>query len=150
DDVVPDEVPSLVSNIDASIIVKELDEVPRPAGMGARIGERELDIPRDWVIVRCPRSDRMLTRYQMEGPLPQSFEFGGRRVSTAETLAAVNPVSLLLRILYAIGIPFDAVDRRRLVDFYSLENAQGNASDVVATFVGTFRSLRLGGRDPIW
>ena len=37
---IPDELPSIVSNIDASIIVKELEEVPRPAGMGARIGER--------------------------------------------------------------------------------------------------------------
>jgi Cyclic nucleotide-binding domain len=150
DGAVPDEVPSLVSNVDASIIIRELDEVARPAGMGARIGEQELDIPRDWVIVRCPRSDRTLTRYQIEGPLPQSFQFGGRRIRTEETLPKLNPVSLLVRILYAIGVPFDAVDRRRLVDFYTLENAQGNASDVVATFVGTFRGLRLGGADPIW
>jgi len=150
DGAIPDGVPSLVSNVDASIIVKELDEVPRPAGMGAKIGDRDLDIPRDWVVVRCPRSDRTLTRYQIEGPLPQTFDFGGRRISTAESLATLNPVSLLLRILYAIGVPFDAVDRRRLVDFYTLENAQGTASDVVATFVGTFRGLRLGGHDPIW
>ena len=147
---IPDELPSMVSNIDASIIVKELEEVPRPAGMGARIGEEELNIPRDWVIVRCPRSDRTLTRYQIEGPLPQTFEFGGLSIPTRDTLATLNPVSFLLRVLYAIGIPFDAVDRRRLVDFYTLENAQGTASDVVATFVGGFRGLRLGGGEPIW
>jgi hypothetical protein len=150
DGAIPDEVPSLVANIDASIIVRPLDEVPRPAGMGARIGQQELDIPRDWVIVRCPRSDRTLTRYQIEGPLPQTFEFGGRRIPTGETLETLNPLSLLLRILYAIGVPFEAVDRRRLVEFYTLENAQGNASDVVALFVGTFRGLRLGGAEPIW
>jgi cyclic nucleotide-binding protein len=147
---IPDELPSIVSNIDASIIVKELEEVPRPAGMGARIGDEELNIPRDWVIVRCPRSDRTLTRYQIEGPLPQTFEFGGDSVPTRDTLSTLNPVSFLLRVLYAIGIPFDAIDRRRLVDFYTHENAQGTASDVVATFVGGFRGLRLGGDEPIW
>jgi hypothetical protein len=147
---IPDEVAGLVSNVDASIIVRPLEAVPRPAGMGARIGDQELDIPRDWVIVRCPRSDRTLTRYQIEGPLPQSFEFGGKRVPTSESLEGLNPVSLLLRILYAIGVPFDAVDRQRLVEFYTMENAQGDASDVVATFVGTFRGLRIGGAQPIW
>ena len=150
DAAIPDQVPSLVSNVDASIIVRPLDAVPRPAGMGARIGDHELDIPRDWVIVRCPQSDRTLTRYQIEGPLPQTFEFGDQRVRTREILSRLNPVSLLLRILYAIGIPFDAVDHQRLVQFYKLENTQGNASDVVATFVGTFRGLRVGGAQPIW
>ena len=150
DGAIPDELPSIVSNVDASIIVKELEEVPRPAGMGARIGDEDLNIPRDWVIVRCPRSDRTLTRYQIEGPLPQTFEFGGLNIPTRETLSTLNPVSFLLRVLYAIGIPFDAIDRRRLVDFYTLENAQGTASDVVATFVGGFRGLRIGGPEPIW
>jgi hypothetical protein len=150
DSAIPDEVPCLVSNVDASIIVRPLEAVPRPAGMGARIGDRELDIPRDWVIVRCPRSDQTLTRYQIEGPLPQSFEFGGRRVPTSKSLRSLNPVSLLVRIFYAIGVPFEAVDRRRLVDFYTLENTQGDASDVVATWVGAFRGLRLGGAQPIW
>lgn len=150
DAAIPDEIPGFVSNVDASIIVKPLEAVPRPAGMGARIGDQDLDIPRDWVIVRCPRSDRTLTRYQIEGPLPQSFEFGGKRVATRESLDGLNPVSLLLRILYAIGVPFDAVDRQRLVEFYTLENTQGDASDVVATFVGMFRGLRIGGAQPIW
>lgn len=147
---IPDEIPCFVSNVDASIIVEPLEAVARPAGMGARIGDRELDIPRDWVIVRCPRSDRTLTRYQIEGPLPQSFEFGGTRVPTRECLGGLNPVSLLLRVLYAIGVPFDAVDHRRLVAFYTLENTQGDASDVAATWVGRFRSLRLGGAQPVW
>jgi CRP-like cAMP-binding protein len=150
DATIPDEIPCLVSNVDASIIVRPLDAVPRPAGMGARIGDTELDIPRDWVIVRCPRSDQTLTRYQIEGPLPQSFEFGGQRVPTSESLRWLNPVSLLLRIFYAIGVPFEAVDRRRLVDFYTLENTQGDASDVVATWVGAFRGLRVGGSQPVW
>ena len=105
EDAIPDELPGLVSNVDATIIVRPLEEVPRPAGMGARIGDHELDIPRDWVIVRCPRSDQTLTRCQIEGPLPQSFEFGGKRVPTGDHLDGLNPVSLLLRILYAIGIP---------------------------------------------
>ena len=150
DDRIPDEIPCLVSNVDASIIVTPLEAVARPAGMGARIGDKDLDIPRDWVIVRCPRSDRTLTRYQIEGPLPQSFEFGGKRVPTRECLAIVNPVSLLLRFFYAIGVPFDAIDHRRLVDFYTLENTQGDVSDVVATWMGRFRGLRLGGAQPMW
>lgn len=147
---VPDELPGLVANVDASIIVRPLDAVPRPAGMGAKIGDRELDIPRDWVIVRCPRSDQSLTRYQIEGPLPQNFEFGGTRIPTRESIHRLNPVSLLLRILYAIGVPFDAIDRQRLVEFYAMENTRGDASDVVATFVGAFRGLRVGGAQPIW
>jgi hypothetical protein len=150
DERIPDEIPCLVSNVDASIITQPLEAVPRPAGMGARIGARELDLPRDWVIVRCPRSDRTLTRYQIEGPFPQTFEFGGKRVPTRECLARFNPVGLLLRIFYAVGIPFDAVDHRRLVEFYTLENSHGDASDVVATWIGKFRSLRLGGAEPIW
>ena len=149
-DSIPDEIPCFVSNVDASIIVKPLEAVARPAGMGALIDGRELDIPRNWVIVSCPRSDRTLTRYQIEGPLPQSFEFGSERVATSQSLRALSPVSLLLRVLYAIGVPFDAVDRKRLVEFYELENRGGDASDVVATFVGAFRGLRVGGAKPIW
>jgi hypothetical protein len=147
---IPDEIPCLVSNVDASIILRPFEPVPRPAGMGARIGDKDLDIPRDWVIVRCPRSDQTLTRYQIEGPLPQSFEFGGNRVPTRDCLSGLNPVSLLLRVLYAMGVPFDTVDHRRLVEFYTVENTQGDASDVVATWVGRFRGLRIGGAQPLW
>ncbi|HEX2732067.1 MAG TPA: cyclic nucleotide-binding domain-containing protein [Polyangiaceae bacterium] len=147
---IPDELPGLVSNVDASIILKPVEATQRSPGVGARIGDRELDIPRDWVLVRCPLPDRTLTRYQIEGPLPQSFEFGGKRVATKDYLGALNPVSLLVRLLYAMGVPFDAVDRQRLVEFYTQENSQGDASDIVAAFVGTFRGLRLGGKQPIW
>jgi ribulose 1,5-bisphosphate synthetase/thiazole synthase len=149
-DTVPDELPGLVSNVDASIILKPVEAVARTPGVGARIGDKDLDIPRDWVLVRCPLPDRTLTRYQIEGPLPRSFEFGGKRVATGEYLSSLNPVTLLVRILYAMGIPFDAVDRSRLVDFYIQENSHGDASDIVAAFVGTFRGLRLGGEKPIW
>lgn len=147
---IPDELPNLVSNVDASIIVKPVEATQRTPGVGARIGDRELDIPRDWVLVRCPLPDRRLTRYQIEGPLPQSFAFGGERVPTRDVLSSINPVGLLVRLLYAMGVPFDAVDRQRLVEFYTQENSQGDASDIVATFVGGFRSLRLGGERPIW
>jgi len=149
-DAIPDELPGLVSNIDASIITRPVEPTKRPAGRGARLGDEELDIPRDWVLVRCPLPDRTLTRYQIEGPLPQSFEFGGKRVPTREVLSSLNPVTLLVRILYAMGVPFEAVDRQRLVEFYTKESSQGDASDVVAAFVGAFRGLRLGGKDPIW
>jgi CRP/FNR family transcriptional regulator, cyclic AMP receptor protein len=149
-DAIPDELPGLVSNIDASIVAQPIEPTKRPAGRGARLGDKELDIPRDWVLVRCPLPDRTLTRYQIEGPLPQSFEFGGKRVPTRDVLTSLNPVTLLVRILYAMGVPFEAVDRQRLVDFYTQESSQGDASDVVAAFVGTFRGLRLGGKDPIW
>ena len=149
-DAIPDELPGLVSNIDASIIELPIEPTKRPAGRGARLGDKELDIPRDWVLVRCPLPDRTLTRYQIEGPLPQSFEFGGERVPTREVLASLSPVTLLVRILYAMGVPFEAVDRQRLVEFYTQESSQGDASDVVAAFVGGFRGLRLGGKAPIW
>jgi hypothetical protein len=149
-DAIPDELPGLVSNVDASIIVRPVEPTKRPAGRGARIGERELDIPRDWVLVRCPLPDQTLTRYQIEGPLPQTFEFGGRRIRTRDVLASISPVTLLVRILYAMGVPFDAVDRQRLVEFYAQESSQGDSSDVVAAFVGAFRGLRLGGKEPIW
>ena len=74
---IPDELPGLVSNVDASIILRPVEATARVPGVGARIGETELEIPRDWVLVRCPLPDRTLTRYQIEGPLPQSFEFDG-------------------------------------------------------------------------
>jgi hypothetical protein len=147
---IPDELPSLVSNVDASIIARPIEATPRKPGIGARLGEIELNIPRDWVLVRCPLPDHTLMRYQIEGPLPQTFEFGGKRIPTRECLDAISPVNLLVRLLYAMGVPFDAVDRRRLVEFYATENSQGSANDVVATFVGTFRGLRIGGDRPIW
>jgi hypothetical protein len=149
-DAIPDELPGLVSNVDASIIVKPVEAVARVPGVGARIGETELNIPRDWVLVRCPLPNKKLTRYQIEGPLPQTFEFGGKRVPTSECLSSLNPVTLLVRILYAMGVPFDAIDRRKLIEFYTEENSQGDASDIVAAFVGAFRGLRLGGGQPIW
>lgn len=149
-DAIPDELPGLVSNIDASILEQAVEPTARAVGRGARLGERELDIPRDWVLVRCPLPDSTLTRYQIEGPLPQSFEFGGTRVPTREVLGSLSPVTLLVRLLYAMGVPFEAVDRQRLVDFYTQENSRGDASDVVAAFVGSFRGLRLGGSEPIW
>lgn len=147
---IPRELPCFVSNIDASVLTKPIRPTEKAAGVGARIAERELDIPPDWVVVECPLSDGRLTRYQIEGPLPQSFGFGGERVPTREWLDRVNPLSLLVRVLYAMGVPFDAVDRERLVDFAFAENSKGDASDVVATWLGTFQGLRLGGDEPIW
>lgn len=149
DESIPDELPCFVSNIDASILKEPMRPTGKAAGRGARIGDNELEIPRDWAVVQCPRTDRTLTRYQIEGPLPRSFEYGNARVATVDVLASLNPVGLLLRILYAMGVPFDAVDRRRLIDFYTAESSYGDATDIVATWVGRFRSLRLGGQTPI-
>jgi hypothetical protein len=146
---IPDELPGLVSNIDAGIFTAPIVPSGRSAGRGARIADTELEIPKDWVVVQCPLPDQTLTRYQIEGPLPGWFEYGDARISTADVLPSLNPVGLLLRVLYAMGVPFDAVDRRRLIDFYTAESSYGDATDIVATFVGAFRSLRLGGPTPL-
>ncbi|WP_437313681.1 cyclic nucleotide-binding domain-containing protein [Sorangium sp. So ce385] len=114
------------------------------------MGDRDLAIPHDWIVVECRLPDQSITRYHIEGPLPQTFEFGGKRLATRDVLAKLSPVSLLLKILYAMGVPFDAVDRRRLVDFYHEESSSSDATDIVATWVGGFQSLRLGGEKPIW
>jgi hypothetical protein len=119
-------------------------------GLASRIGDRDLSIPHDWVVLECRLADGSLSRYHIEGPLPQSFEFGGKRVATREVMDKLNPVTLLLRILYAMGVPFDAVDRRRLVEFYTRESSFGDSSDIVSTWVGAFRTLRLGGEQPLW
>lgn len=146
DEELPDALPCFVSNVDASVFTKPV----RASGRAAGVGDKHFDIPQDWVFVECLLADRTLARYQIEGPLPQSFEFGGKRVSTRAVLDTLNPVSLLLRILYAMGVPFDAIDRRRLIEFYTAENSYGDTSDIVATWVGTFRGLRLGGEKPLW
>ena len=146
---VPDELPCFVSNIDASILRAPIEASGPAAGKGARIGDIALRIPKDWVVVRCPLPDQRLTRYQIEGPLPQTFEYGDGRVRTADVLGALNPLGLLMRILYAMGVPFDMVDRRRLIDFYSAESSTGDATDIVATWVGRFKSLRIGGDRPV-
>lgn len=147
---IPDEVPCFVSNIDASIFTKPMKATANSLGLASRIGDRNLDIPHDWVVLECRLADQSLSRYHIEGPLPQTFDFGGKRLSTREALDKLNPVSLLFRILYAMGVPFDAVDRRRLIDFYTSENSYGDTSDIVSTWVGTFRGLRLGGENPLW
>lgn len=147
---IPDALPCFVSNIDASVFMKPMTATPGSMGLASRVGDRTLDIPHDWVVLQCRLADQSLSRYHIEGPLPQTFEFGGTRVSTRETLPRINPVSLLLRILYAMGVPFDAVDRRKLVDFYDSESSSADASDIVSTWVGSFRGLRLGGDQPIW
>ena len=67
----------------------------------------------------------------------------------AQVLPSLNPVGLLLRVLYAMGVPFEAVDRRQLIDFYTAESSYGDATDIVTTFVGAFRSLRLGSPTPL-
>jgi CRP/FNR family transcriptional regulator, cyclic AMP receptor protein len=146
----PDALPCFVSNIDASIFTRRMTPTAESLGLASRIGDRDLAIPHDWVVLECRLADQSLSRYHIEGPLPQSFEFGGKRVSTRHALDKLNPVSLLLRILYAMGVPFDAVDRRRLVEFYTNESSYGDTSDIVTTWVGTFRGLRLGGENPIW
>ena len=71
------------------------------------------NIPHDWVVLECRVFDQRLSRYHIEGPLPQQFEFGGKRYPTHAIIEKLNPVSLLIRILYAMGVPFDAVDRRQ-------------------------------------
>ena len=147
---IPDELPCFVSNIDASIVTKPLRPTEKAAGAGAQIGDAELAIPPDWVVVQCPLSDGRLTRYQIEGPLPQSFEFGGQTFLTREWLDRLNPVSLLVRVLYAMGVPFDAVNRSQLVGFYNAEASRADASDVVAVWMGTFRGVRVGGEEPRW
>ncbi|HUL95302.1 MAG TPA: cyclic nucleotide-binding domain-containing protein [Usitatibacter sp.] len=147
---IPESLPCFVSNIDASIFTRPMTRTESSMGLASRIGDRDLTIPHDWVVLECRLFDQSLSRYHIEGPLPQSFDFGGKRIATREVLDKINPVSLLLRILYAMGVPFDAVDRRRLVDFYTRESSYGDASDIVSTWVGMFRGLRLGGREPIW
>jgi hypothetical protein len=147
---IPDEIPCFVSNIDASVFTKPMRATADSLGLASRIGDRDLAIPHDWVVLECRLADQSLSRYHIEGPLPQTFEFGGNRLSTREALDKLNPVSLLVRILYAMGVPFDAIDRRRLVDFYTTESSYGDTSDIVSTWVGAFRGLRLGGEKPIW
>ncbi len=147
---IPDEIPCFVSNIDASIFTRPMHQTPESLGLASRIGDRDLNIPHDWVVLECRVSDQSLSRYHIEGPLPQTFEFGGERLSTRELLDELNPVSLLFRILYAMGVPFDAVNRRRLIEFYAQESSQTDTSDIVSTWVGQFRGLRLGGEKPIW
>ena len=147
---IPQEIPCFVSNIDASIFTKPMDSSANPLGLASHIDNRELKIPHDWVVLECRLADHSLARYHIEGPLPQTFEFGGSQLSTRQALDKINPVSLLFRFLYAIGVPFEDVDRRRLVDFYTVESSRGDPGDVVATFVGTFRGVRLGGDRPRW
>lgn len=147
---IPDEVPCFVSNIDASIFIKPMQATPNSLGLASRIGDRNLEIPHDWVVLECRLADQSLSRYHIEGPLPQTFEFGGKQLLTREALDKLNPVTLLFRILYAMGVPFDAVDRRRLIEFHDSENSYGDTSDIVSTWIGGFRGLRLGGDKPIW
>jgi hypothetical protein len=147
---IPDEIPCFVSNIDASIFTRPMKQTAGSLGLASRIGDRNLTIPHDWVVLECRLADQSLSRYHVEGPLPQTFEFGGERLSTRGALDHINPVSLLFRILYAMGVPFDAVDRRRLIEFYATESSQTDTSDIVSTWVGRFRGLRLGGEKPIW
>ena len=147
---IPDSLPCFVSNIAAAIFTRPMQKTEDSLGLASRIGDRDLTIPHDWVVLECRLADQSLSRYHIEGPLPQSFEFGGKRVPTRDVLEKLNPVSLLLRILYAMGVPFDAVDRRRLVDFYTRESSFGDTSDIVSTWVGRFQGLRLGGAHPVW
>lgn len=147
---IPDEIPCFVSNIDSSIFTKPMMQTDGSLGLASRIGDRNLNIPHDWVVLECRLADQALSRYHIEGPLPQSFMYGGKHVPTHTALDTVNPVSLLLRILYAMGVPFDAVDRRQLVDFYTAEASRGDASDIVSTWIGRFRGLRVGGDTPVW
>ena len=147
---IPEALPCFVSNIDASIFTTRMTPTAESMGLASRIGDRDLLIPHDWVVLECRLADQSLSRYHIEGPLPQSFEFGGKRLPTRHVIDKLNPVSLLLRILYAMGVPFDAVDRRQLVDFYTKESSYGDTSDIVTTWVGTFRGVRLGAEKPIW
>jgi Cyclic nucleotide-binding domain len=148
---IPDEIPCFVSNIDASVFTTPMQQADGSLGLASRIGDRDLAIPHDWVVLECRLSDQSRARYHVEGPLPQSFEFGGKRIPTRDALDRLNPVSLLVRILYAMGVPFDAVDRRQLVEFYTAESSYGDASDIVSTWIGKFRGLRVGlGAKPIW
>ena len=150
DSEIPEAIPCFVSNIDASIFTRPMTRTAHSLGLASRIDDRDLAIPHDWVVLECRLADQSLSRYHIEGPLPQSFEFGGKRIATREVLDRLNPVSLLLRILYAMGVPFDAVDRRRLVDFYTRESSYADASDIVSTWVGMFRGLRLSAGKPTW
>jgi CRP/FNR family cyclic AMP-dependent transcriptional regulator len=147
---IPETIPCFVSNIDASIFRVPMHQTEGSLGLASRIGDRSLDIPHDWVVLECRVSDQRLSRYHIEGPLPQTFEFAGKPHSTSTILDKLNPVSLLVRILYAMGLPFDAVDHRQLVQFYIAESSQTDARDIVGMWVGRFRGLRVGAQTPIW
>jgi Cyclic nucleotide-binding domain len=148
---IPDAIPCFVSNIEASVLTKRMHPTDRSLGLASRIGETDLNIPHDWVVVECRLADQSLSRYHVEGPLPQCFDFGGKQVPTHEVLDKLNPVSLLVRILYAMGVPFDAIDRRKLIDFYTAESSRADVSDIVSTWIGRFRGLRVGAsKKPIW
>ena len=147
---IPEEIPCFVSNIDASIFKLPMQQSEGSLAQASKIGDRTLNIPHDSVVLECRVFDQRLSRYHIEGPLPQQFEFGGKRYPTHAIIEKLNPVSLLIRILYAMGVPFDAVDRRQLVDFYEAESSQTDASDIVGTWMGRFRGVRVGGADPLW
>ena len=147
---IPEEIPCFVSNIDASIFKLPMQQSEGSLAQASKIGDRTLNIPHDWVVLECRVFDQRLSRYHIEGPLPQQFEFGGKRYPTRAILEKLNPVSLLIRILYAMGVPFDAVDRRQLVDFYEAESSRTDASDIVGTWMGRFRGVRVGGAYPLW
>jgi hypothetical protein len=147
---IPDAIPCFVSNIDASVFKTPMRQTENSLGLASRIGDRDLKIPHDWVVIECRRSDGAVSRYHVEGPLPQTFEFGGKMIPTRDALDTLNPVSFLVRILYAMGVPFEAVDHGQLVDFYTAEASRADASDVVSTWLGTFNGLRVGATKPIW
>lgn len=147
---IPEQIPCFVSNIDAGVFKTPMRQTESSLGLASRIGDRDLKIPHDWVVIECRRADGSLSRYHVEGPLPQTFGFGGKHVATGDVLARLNPVSLLVRILHAMGVPFEAIDRRQLVDFYSEEASRADASDVASTWLGTFNGLRVGGAKPVW
>ena len=147
---IPEQIPCFVSNIDACVFKTPMRQSEHSLGLASRIGNRDLTIPHDWVVIECRRSDGSLSRYHVEGPLPQTFEFGGKLVPTRDALDRLNPVTLLVRILYAMGVPFEAIDRRQLVDFYTAEASRADASDVASTWIGTFKGLRVGAERPVW
>ena len=147
---IPEQIPCFVSNIDASVFKTPMQQSEHSLGLASRIGDRILTIPHDWVVIECRRSDGSLSRYHVEGPLPQTFEFGGKLVATRDALDGLNPVSLLVRILYAMGVPFEAIDRRQLVDFYTAEASRADCSDVASTWIGAFKGLRVGAAKPVW
>ena len=150
---IPAAIPCFVSNIDASVFTKHMHQADGSLGLASRVGDRQLSIPHDWVVLECRLADQSLSRYHIEGPLPQTFEFGGKRVPTPAMLDKLNPVAFLVRILYAMGVPFDAVDRRQLIDFYNAESSYGDASDIVSTWIGRFPRDSTSGRrspDMVW
>jgi hypothetical protein len=150
---VPDEIPCFVCNIDSQILTDDVSPLAPTADGYAyttQVGDTKLQLLPNWVMVQMQASGDLdkKARVQIEGPLPWSHK--GVDISREIDEGKVDPFEVMVRTMFCFGIKKELINKLELDMVAYVENIRGGVSDRACVWTSKYRSLQLDPENPIW